>query len=59
MGASLTQWRTPQALGISDQAPQTEVPLDDQWNVWARMGMLVMVLTLRSWMRPFGAGRRE
>lgn len=58
ISTSLTAWTTPQALGISDQDQEGEVPPDDIWNVLAWSFMLVLNLGMRSWARPFGPGKQ-
>lgn len=58
ISASLAEWTTPQALGISDQVTQEDVPPDDIWDVLAWSCMLVLNLGMRSWSRPFGTGKQ-
>lgn len=59
VSASLTEWTTPQALGISDQAPQESVPSDDVWEVLAWSLMLLLNLGMTNWSRPFGPGKGQ
>lgn len=57
VSASLTEWTTPQALGMGDQDEKDDMPADDVVALVMCTIMLLAVLGLTGWLRPFGPGR--
>lgn len=57
VSASLTEWTTPQALGMGEQDEETDMPVDDVVALVMCTVMLLAVLGLTGWFRPFGANR--
>lgn len=56
---SLSEWITPQALGVSDQDQEGRVPADDMWNFFAWLLVFVLFLFQKSWLWPFGLGKTQ
>lgn len=56
---SLSNWQTPQALGVSDHDPNAEVPSMDilYLGMWLMMFFFALNMTRR--MRPFGPGKEK
>lgn len=56
---SLTDWQTPQALGISAVDQEHSVPLDLGFQFYLWLYMFLMILVMKDMMNPFGPGKVE
>lgn len=56
---TLTDWQTPQALGISAVDQQHSVPLDLGFQFYLWLYMFLMILAMKDMMNPFGPGKVE